>query len=228
VVLLGGGRLQNGDGIISDKLIKIPSRRGPQALRLLLDDYEQNALDGEYYHDYFKRQGRNHFYALLKPLGDVTNTLPEEYIDWGQENNFILHTAVGECAGVIIDLVSTLLYDTEEKLAWAKEALDNGQYADSIYHSYSAFINTSKALLLTRDIKPSTQIQTLNDFQTHFVQSGAFSVPGNDFKEYVLRVNKNEPTETFSLTFWSDSKKFMEDAFNFRNTESEPSTVQAV
>jgi sulfite reductase (ferredoxin) len=228
VILLGGGKLQNGDGIISDKLIKIPSRRGPQALRLLLDDYDQNAFDGEYYHDYFKRQGRNHFYALLKPLGDVTTTQPGEYIDWGQDKNFILHTAVGECAGVIIDLVSTLLYDTEEKLGWAKEALDNGKYADSIYHSYSAFINTSKALLLTRDIKPSTQIQTLNDFQTNFVQSGAFPVTGNDFKELVLRINKNEPTETFALTFWSDSKKFMEDAFHFRNTESESSTLQAV
>jgi sulfite reductase (ferredoxin) len=220
VVMLGGATLKSGEGIISDKLIKIPSRRGPQALRLLLDDYETNSLEGEYYHDYFKRLGRNHFYALLKPLGDITVTKPEEYIDWGQENNFILHTAVGECAGVIIDLVSTLLYDSEEKLGWAKEALDQQLYADSIYHSYSAFINTAKALLLTNNVKPSTQIQTLNDFQQHFIATGAFSFT-QDFKEYVLRINKHEPTETFAKSFLSDSKKFIEDVFAYRNSEKE-------
>lgn len=220
VVMLGGATLKSGEGIISDKLIKIPSRRGPQALRLLLDDYETNSLEGEYYHDYFKRLGRNHFYALLKPLGDITVTKPEEYIDWGQENNFILHTAVGECAGVIIDLVSTLLYDSEEKLGWAQEAFDQKLYSDSIYHSYSAFINTAKALLLTNNVKPSTQIQTLNDFQQHFVATGMFSFT-QDFKEYVLRINKNEPTEAFAKTYLSDSKKFIEDVFAYRSSEKE-------
>lgn len=218
VILLGGGKLQNGDGIISDKLIKIPSRRGPDALRILLTDYETNAFDGEYYHTYFQRLGRNHFYALLKPLGDVTNTNPMEYIDWGQEKNFVLHTAVGECAGVIIDLVSTLLYDSEEKLAWSKEALEKNLFADSIYHSYSAFINTAKALLLSKDVKPSTQIQTLNDFQLHFVDAGLFPFEGN-FKEFVLRINKNEPEESFATAFMNDAQNFMEHAFAFKNLE---------
>ncbi|HEY8934741.1 MAG TPA: nitrite/sulfite reductase, partial [Cyclobacteriaceae bacterium] len=73
VVLLGGGKLKNGEGIISDKILKIPSKRGPAALRLLLDDYATNGHEGEYYHDYFIRMGRNHFYAFLKPLGDMTS-----------------------------------------------------------------------------------------------------------------------------------------------------------
>jgi sulfite reductase (ferredoxin) len=222
VVLLGGGTLKDGEGIISDKLgIKIPSRRGPQALRLLLNDYETNSLDGEYYHDYYKRLGKNHFYSFLKPLGDITNTTPLEYIDWGEEHNFVLHTAVGECAGVMIDLVSTLLFDSEEKLGWSKEAMDQQLYADSIYHGYSAFINTAKALLLTKDVRPSTQIQTLNDFQHHFVDTGLFTIPDNNFKEYVLRINKNEPSEIFAITYRDNAKKFLEDVFVFRNNEHE-------
>jgi len=221
VVLLGGAKLQNGDGIISDKIgIKIPSRRGPDVLRFLLRDYETNGLDGEYYHDYYKRLGRNYFYTLLKPLGDTVNTTPLDYIDWGQEQNFVLHTSVGECAGVIIDLVSTLLYETEEKLVWSKEALDLHQYADSIYHSYSSFINTAKALLLTKDIKPSTQIQTLNDFQQHFVEQGIIAFEGN-FKDFVLRISHNEPSESFAIEYWNDARKFVEDIFAFRNVERE-------
>jgi sulfite reductase (ferredoxin) len=215
VVLLGGGKLKDGEGIISDKILKIPSKRGPQALRILFDDYETNSQDGEYYHDYFKRLGRNHFYALLKPLGDLTTVEPSDYIDWGEEHNFILHTAVGECAGVIIDLVATLFYESEEKLEWSKEALRNAQYADSIYHSYSAFINTAKAMLLTRDVKPSTQIQVLNDFQTHFVDTGNFPLAAN-FREFVLRINKSEPTEEFAIAYLEDSKKFLKDIVAYR------------
>ncbi|PZR37997.1 MAG: nitrite reductase [Azospira oryzae] len=220
VVLLGGGKLKNGEGIISDKLIKLPSRRGPDALRILLRDYETNSIDGEYYHSYFTRQGRNHFYNLLKPLGDVTNTLTTEYIDWGQEERFILHTAVGECAGVIIDLVATLFYESDEKLALAKENFNNKHYADSIYHSYSAFINTAKALLLTKEIKPSTQIQLLNDFQQHFVDSGLFPFEG-DFKEFVLRINKNQPGADFAAQYMNDSSKFLSDIEAFRAKENE-------
>ena len=220
VVLLGGGKLKGGEGIISDKIIKIPSKRGPQALRFLLTDYETNSLDGEYYHDYFKRLGRNHFYQLLKPLGDITTTTPDEYIDWGQDHNFILHTAVGECAGVMIDLVSTLLNDSEDKLKWAKEAYDKKQFADSIYHSYSAFINTAKSLLLVRDIRPSTQYQTITDFQKVFIDTQLFEFAGN-FKEYVLSINKNEPSDSFALSYLTESLKFLEEVMAYRSTEKE-------
>ncbi len=219
VVLLGGGKLKNGDGIISDKIIKLPSKRGPQALRYLLSDYETNATEGEYYHDYFKRVGRNHFYQLLKPLGDITATNPDEYIDWGQENNFILHTAVGECAGVMIDLVSTLFYDSEDKLTWSRETLANRQFADSIYQSYSAFINTAKALLLSRDVRPSSQYQTINDFQREFVDSKLFEFQGS-FKDHVLRINKHEPSEEFAKVFLNDSVAFLEAVSAFRAGET--------
>lgn len=216
VVLLGGAKLNKGEAIIADKVVKIPSRRGPDALRLLFDDYENNSEEGEYFHNYYNRMGRNYFYALLKPLADLDKLVPIDYVDWGQEQNFVLHTAVGECAGVIIDLVATLLYDSEEKLLWAKQALDEKMYADSIYHCYSSFINTAKAMLLTVDKKPSTQIQTINDFQKHFVESGL--LPGmTNFPELVLRISKHEPTELFAIQYLSDAKKFLDDVYTYKD-----------
>jgi len=155
---------------------------------------------------------------LLKPLGDLTNITPEEYIDWDEDHNFILHTATGECAGVIIDLVATLLYESEEKIGWAAEALDLGYYADSIYHSYGAFINTAKALLLTNDIRVSTQIQVLDEFQKNFCESGAFPDVGN-FRDFVLRINRNEPSEAFALQYMNDSHKFLKDVLAFRENQ---------
>src|SRR5690606_2556819 len=179
-----------------------------------------NSTDGEYFHEYYKRTGRNYFYTLLKPLADMSALTQNDYIDWGQEKNFVLHTAVGECAGVIIDLVSTLLYDSEEKLTWGREALEQKMYADAIYHSYNTFINTAKAMLLMVDKKPSTQIQILNDFQTHFVETGLISGFGN-FKDFVLRINKNEPTELFALQYLADANKFLDAIYTYKNLKKQ-------
>jgi sulfite reductase (ferredoxin) len=228
VVLLGGAKVGGGEGIVAEKVIKIPSKRGIAALRLLLDDYETNSQEGEYYHTYYQRiGGRKYFYDLLKPLGDVSQVAPDEYIDWGEEHKFILHTAVGECAGVIIDLVATLLYESEEKLQWATESLEGNAYADSIYHSYSAFINTAKALLLTVDVRPSTQIQTLNDFQKHFVDTGEFTDVLN-FPEHVLRINKVEPGARFAEEYQTDSKRFLDLIQSYRLSKVETQATAKV
>ena len=71
-VLLGGGRLGNGEGRFADKVIKIPSRRGPDALRLILNDFEANA-NGQSFLNYYDAKGEKYFYEFLKPLADVTN-----------------------------------------------------------------------------------------------------------------------------------------------------------
>ncbi|MEJ0033641.1 MAG: HEPN domain-containing protein [Bacteroidota bacterium] len=215
VVLLGGGKLRDGAGVISDKIVKIPSKKGPDSLRILLNDYEKNADEGEYYHEYFKRKGDKYFYAMLKPLAELSELTQEDYIDWGEDHKFKLQTAVGECAGVIIDLVATLFYDSQEKLDLSKSTLLNGQYADSIYHSYSAFINTAKALLLTQDVKPSTQHQVMNEFQKLFIEGNLIDISSN-FREYVLRINKNEPSEQFAARFLEDSSEFLDKAYGWR------------
>ena len=49
-VLLGGGNSGNGSGRFADKVIKVPSKRGPQALRLILDDFQQNSDQKSYWH----------------------------------------------------------------------------------------------------------------------------------------------------------------------------------
>jgi sulfite reductase (ferredoxin) len=52
-ILLGGGILGDGKGRISDKVIKIPSKRGPESLRLLLNDFKTHGA-GENFLDYYR------------------------------------------------------------------------------------------------------------------------------------------------------------------------------
>ena len=218
-VMLGGGVNADGEGEIAERVVKVPSKKAPAVLRTLLDDYHTNALEGEYYKDYFKRQGKMYFYNLLKPLADLNDAIDTDYIDWGQEHNFFVQTAVGECAGVIIDLVSTLLYDSEEKLIWAEESLNNGQFADSIYHSYNVFVNSAKAMLLGEDVKNNTQMAVMHDFDKLFVERGDFSFSEGTFKEHVLQINKHEPSETFAKAYFKHATKFLVEIKSVRNNK---------
>src|ERR1700757_121363 len=167
-VLLGGGTIGNGKGRISDKVIKVASKRGPNVLRTLFNDFEKNAVEGEYFNSYYDKQGKDYFYQLLKPLADNSTLKNEDYIDWGQDEKFATAIGVRECAGVVIDLVATLFFEAEEKLAFAAEAFENGGYGDSIYYSYAALINVAKALLLDKQIHVNTQHGVIADFDKLF------------------------------------------------------------
>jgi len=218
-VMLGGGVNSDGEGEIAERVIKVPSKRGPEVLRVLLDDYEANGANGEYYKDYFKRQGKMYFYHLLKPLANLENVQESDYIDWGLEQKFMVETAVGECAGVIIDLVSTLLFDSDEKLVWAKETLKEKQYSDAIYHSYNVFINSAKAMLIGENVKNSSQMSVINDFDKLFVNNGIFSFPEGSFKEHVMQINKHEPTEDFATAYVAKAVNFLNEIKSVRENQ---------
>lgn len=217
-VLLGGGILGDGKGRTADKVIKIPSKRGPDVLRALLKDYGENKKENERFNDYYDRQGNKYFYALLKPVATIENPTQNDFIDWGREEQFVPAIGTGECASVVIDLVAALLTDAEEKLEFAQEAIDENRYADGIYHAYSAFINAAKALLTDKDVKCNTQKGILNDFDTHFAEEQAFSFP-NGFKEFVLRINKHEPEPAFAEAYISSAHEFIEQAKIYRKQE---------
>jgi sulfite reductase (ferredoxin) len=206
-VLLGGGTVGNGVGRVADKVIKVPSKRAKVVLKRVLDDYEANSTEGETFHDYYDRQGKDYFYQMLKPVADLTTLVPEEFVDWGHVENYHTAIGVGECAGVMIDLVATLLLETDEKMSWADETFDAGSYADSISHSYSVFISAAKALLLDKGVNCNTHIGILRDFDTHYGDNKEL-YQFSSFQDLVLQINKNEPGEEFA-------KWYKEAAFNF-------------
>lgn len=216
-VMLGGGVNSDGEGEVAERVVKVPSKKAPDTLRAILDDYDANSQDGEYFKDYFKRQGKMYFYNLLKPLANLEKTIETDFVDWGQENKFLVQTAVGECAGVIIDLVSTLLFDSEEKISWANESLENSQYADAIYHSYNVFINSAKAMLLGENVKNNSHMSVINDFDRLMVETGTFTFPEGSFKEHVLEMNKHEPDKVFATNYLEKASAFLQEIQATRN-----------
>jgi len=214
-VLIGGGILGNGKGRFSDKLVKVPSRRGPEALRLLLNDVENNQLEEENFLEYYDRKGKTYFYDLLKPLSDITNLDNNDFIDWGHDENYVKAIGVGECAGVVIDLIATLLFESEEKLTNAKEALNANQLSDSIYHSYTALVNTAKALLTSEGVKTNTQAGIIQNFDTHFVASNTIEL-STTFAALIYQIKEEKPTKEFAESYLLDANNFYKTVDVFR------------
>lgn len=222
-VLLGGGTVGNGQGRTAEKVIKVASKRAPDVLRTLFNDFEKGAVEGEYFNSYFDRKGKDHFYQLLKPIGDNSNLTANEFFDWGSEDKFKTEIGVGECAGVIIDLVQTLFFEADEKLAWSAEAFANKQFGDSIYYSYASFIHAAKGLLLNEGKHVNTHHTLISDFDKYFTETGLFKLE-TSFKDLVLQINKNEPSEEFATKFFSDAKLFVQTVKEYREKVKE--TIQ--
>ena len=213
-VLLGGGTVGNGIGRIAEKVIKVPTKRTPDVIRWVLNDYEANRFEGEYFTDYFDRVGKNYFYELLKPLASIQSLTNEDFIDWGHDETFATAIGVGECAGVMVDLVATLLFESEEKIEWADEALKTGAWADAIYHAYASQVNTAKALLLYQEVSCSTQQKVISSFDTHFPTFGGV------IAEQILQINKNNPTEEFAKRYRIQASEFLAKAQDWKNSQS--------
>ncbi|EIA09693.1 HEPN domain-containing protein [Flavobacterium frigoris] len=213
-VLLGGGILGDGKGRFSDKVIKVPSRRGPDALRYILNDFETNG-NGLSFLDYYDAKGEKYFYELLKPLADVTNLTDEDFIDWGNADNYVKAVGVGECAGVVIDLVATLILEAKDKLTFAQEAFEDKNWADAIYLAYAGFVNGAKALLLAENQKTNHHAGIINLFDTVFVETNKIILDTN-FKDLVYQINQNEPSEVFAQKYIQEAIAFFENIETYR------------
>lgn len=218
-VLLGGGNLGDGNGRFADKVTKIPSRRGPEALRILLNDFEANSGDLDFL-SYYDEKGQIYFYELIKELADSSKVTEADRIDWGREENYEVAVGVGECAGVVIDLVATLLLEAKEKLDLGQESLENGRWSDSIYHHYAGLINAAKALLLGEDVSTNSYANIISLFDEKFVETGKVNL-GRSFADKVYEIKNHEPSEEFAKAYAAQALEIYQVLKNYREEEVE-------
>ena len=213
-VLLGGGNLGNGNGAFADKVVKVPSKRGPEALRRVLNDFEANA-NGKPFVTYYKEKGEKYFYNFLNDLQDVSNLTQEDFIDWGEEGKYVKEIGVGECAGVVIDLIATLFLESQEKIENAREAFENEVYSGAIYYAYQSLVNTAKAMLLAENKKTNTHASIIAQFDEFFVASGKIEL-NTTFSELIYQINKNTPNKEFCSQYINDSENLLKKVQRFR------------
>lgn len=216
-VCLGGGVDVNGVGFVGDKIVKLPTKRTPEMLRIILNDYETNSTEGEYFNDYYRRQGKNYFYTILKPLANADLYVDDDFIDYDGLENFVPEIGVGECAGVMFDLVGSIIKDAENKHIEAKENLAKHKYPEAIYYAYTGFIIAAKALLLSKDIECNTQIKILKDFDEQIVNTGELKIE-DGFENLVLQINQHEPELLFAENYVAQFHLFLKQVIAHRES----------
>ena len=212
-VMLAGGPIGDGGGVMAEKIIKLASKKVPEAVRLILNDFKVNALNGELFNTYFRRLGKNYFYTLLKPLGEIMEITQDFLLDWGHQKQYETLIGIGECAVPMVDMVSIVMDEVKETQQRAQESYRAGEWVESIYYSYTMLINSAKALLLTKDVPCNTHNAVLNNFDKHFTENGALLLDTN-FKDLVLQINQNEPTSLFADSYQLEATHFI-DKVNF-------------
>ncbi|MEH6656947.1 nitrite/sulfite reductase [Leeuwenhoekiella marinoflava] len=216
-VLLGGGVLGDGQGRFADKVIKIPSKRGPQALRAILDDFKANAGELDFL-SYYDEKGQRYFYDFLKPLSETNNLVESDFVDWGNDEKYIQEVGVGECAGVVIDLVQTLLLEAKDKLGNAIEAFEAKRFADSVYHTYAGLVNGAKAILLSENVKTNTQANIIAEFDNTFGENDTL-ITETSFADLVYQIQSNEPTKEFAEAYLAETNAFFDRVDAFRKNQ---------
>ncbi len=223
-VLLGGGNKGDGNGAFADKVVKIPSKRGPEALRLILNDFEANA-NGVTFADYYQEKGERYFYDFLTELSNSDNLTQDDFIDWGETEKYEKAIGVGECAGVVIDLIATLFLESQEKIAEAQEHFDNKVYSSAIYETYRSMVNSAKAILLADKVKTNTQAKIIQDFNEQYVATNKIDL-GVSFEDLIYQIKTEAPTEAFAKSYMTSAQQFLEVVKTYREASLlEPTTV---
>ncbi len=221
-IVMGGGVDENGKGFVAERVIKVPTRKVPDVVRYILADYEENSGDFQYFNDYYYSQGKRYFYDLLKELADIKDLGQEFLFDWGQNKEYVQEIGVGECAGVALDMVATIINDAKDRLEAAKNGVAEKVYADSIYNSYTSMIVGAKALLLSADVKCNTHKGIIEDFDTNYIENGKFPLAAfSSFKELVLQIRKNEPSAEFAAAYLTQADVFFKQVVAVRMQQLE-------
>jgi sulfite reductase (ferredoxin) len=148
-------------------------------------------------------------------LQDVSNLTQEDFIDWGEEGKYLKEIGIGECAGVVIDLIETLFLESQEKIENAREAFENEVYSGAIYYAYQSLVNTSKAMLLAENKKTNTHASIITQFDEFFVASGKIEL-NTTFSELIYQINKNTPNKEFCSQYINDSENLLQKVQRFR------------
>jgi len=228
-VVIGGGVDPEGKGYVADRVIKTPTKKIPDVVRTILADYEDNGGEFQYFNDYYQEKGKKYFYDLLKNLAKVDELGAEFLQDWGQADEYVQDIGVGECAGVSLDLVSTIVNDAKERIETAKEDLAKPNYAFSIYNSYTSLIIGAKALLLGADVKCNTHSGIITDFDKHYIATGDFQLADGftSFADLVYQIQGNEPKAEFAEYYLAQAEAFFAKVVSTREKQVRVGAVDA-
>ena len=217
-VLLGGHMIENASsyGLATGK---IHGRYIPAFIEELTGKYTEERNEEESFTDYVARLGKAEIKQILSKYDKIPTyeEAPEFYVDTGDTKDYQLKTGVGECAGEVVALVSMKLEEADRLIYESGLSLEKGEYQDSAGMAFDAMIRAADGLLTTVGLQYIDNATTVNEFRTHFFESGNF-FPG--YGAHIFKATE-EDISTFDHELAhrrvEESTLFVEESHNVYN-----------
>ena len=188
--LMLGGKITSPFASLAEKIAEIPARYVPEVTIKILRFYVNEKKDGECFHDFFIRKGKENF---VKTLGlkdffiPTYSESPNFYQDWNQNQDIsVLKGQQPECAAGLFDVINIDKKIIEEILK--KE--NKNELKSKSKELEKLLFHTCRMLLITRGLEAKEKKEIFAQFQLHFIESGIVS---HDYLSLLKFSQKIEP-----------------------------------
>ncbi|MGC4094192.1 MAG: hypothetical protein QM756_41030 [Polyangiaceae bacterium] len=147
--LVVGGELDGNARSYGLAIGAVPSKRVPQVVERLTNDYVAGKQTGETFKAYVDRVGKKAIRKIVDEFNNVPSYEedPSFYSDWGDPREYTIgDLGVGECAGEIVPFTQFGLAASEREVFEAQVLLDEGKVKDAAERAYSAMLQAARAL----------------------------------------------------------------------------------
>jgi sulfite reductase (ferredoxin) len=203
----------NGTAAIGQMTVKLPAKQVPAALSHLLAVYRRDRKEGESLQAFVTRAGKATLKEELIPFTIVPafEDNPELYVDWEGEGEFVMEDlGPGECAGGALEMIDNRILEAEQELYQARLLAEKHQHAVVVNKAYRAVLAAAKALLVTEGVDPSTDAETLLEFERRFAHRGLLPTMYANLGDQVADLGPKEPSPAFAQEKVTFARGFVE------------------
>jgi sulfite reductase (ferredoxin) len=223
--VLVGGKFQENAGAYGLAVIAIPSKRIPEVVDRMTENFLRGRGKGESFHAWVTRIGKARVRALLEDLAEVP---PREidasfYSDWRDPREYSVgDMGVGECAGEVVSSLEFDLTAAERETFEAQLALEGGDAAKAAGQAVHAMLTAARGLVATQlpDVaeRPETVVQ---EFRERFYDTQLFWDPfaGGRFGAFLFKAVESSDgaaTADSARRLVEESQLFVEAAHSCR------------
>ncbi len=187
-----GGQWEHNAGAYGLTIGAIPSKRVPDFVERITDQFLAERRPDEPFREYVKRVGKRELKALVDELATVP---PYEidrsfYSDWRDPREFtVSDIGTGECAGEVVSRVEFDLQSAERQYFEAQLYFDRGDYENADQTAYAAMLEAAKALIRTQFMDVTDEPDHIVKlFRERFYDTGIFhdKYAGAKFAQYLF------------------------------------------
>jgi sulfite reductase (ferredoxin) len=196
-----GGQWEENAGSYGLPIVAVPSKRVPEALERITEQYLRTRQKDERFPKYVQRVGKA---QIRKVLDDLVEDLPSHdadpafYSDWSDPREYTTgDIGKGECAGEVVSAFEFELTAAERMAFEAQILLEAGNFDQAGKDAYTAMLKAAKALVMIQyDDVSNDPDEIVDEFRERYYDTKLFFDPyaGGKFADFLFDAHEKAGT----------------------------------